>query len=499
MQQFPETKKQMAKKARSQRRKKKGQGALDNEDGIANTDKIDQLPEDYTIADSVTTDFSSFDDDFESDNEDNNVDMDELLTRGVREADQAEAAAEKRDMRLREVFASMDDFGSEKRSAKREARLKRLFKGLSQYGTGTNGFEAVASRQSQLLMSCLYSLRQGSPSEQYAACRCLEVISVVLGADQDEWVESVAKYLERVIQMASKATPVRVAALRTWAMAVFICANDDHTSEKLMDFCESVAEETFRNETTPMGLRAAALDAWSLLASTIEDFYLAGQDDSQVGRGLAILEVLQTCLDSTSVELRSAAGECISLIHEARLNLGCKPEKSGNVTDRQFSRGSWEGSAWEVLMDEVQQRISELSVESGRSLSKKQRKEQRATFRDFVNTIVDNESPDHVVSFRNGSQLTLGTWREIVQLNFVRHCLQGGFQIQLLTNETLQVMFGADGRILNANGGLSQLEKRLYLSKGSEAAKVAHIDLTRRRDKRENVKNHFLTADGEDI
>lgn len=149
-------------------------------------------------------------------------------------------------------------------------------------------------------------------------------------------------------------------------------------------------------------------------------------------------------------------------------------------------------------MDEVQQRISELSVESGRSLSKKRRKEQRATFRDYVATIVENESPEEIVSFRNGSQLTLGTWREIVQLNFVRHCLQSGFQIQLMTNETLQLMFGADSRMLNSAGGLSQLEKRLYMSKGSEAAKQAHVDLTRRRDKRENVKNHFLNVDGDE-
>jgi len=487
----------MAKKARSQRRKN-GTGDDENDNSTGNG-KAEQLAEDHTIADSMTTDFSSYGDDFDSDNEDNDMDMDDLLAHGVRESDQAEAAAAGRDVRLQEIMTSMDEFASEKRTAKREARLKKLFKGLAQYATGPNALEIVVSHQKQLRMSCLYSLRQGSPSEQYAACRCLEVMSVVLGADQEEWVESVAKYLERVVQVTTRATPVRVAALRAWAMAVFICANDGQASENLMDYCENVAKETFRNETTPTWLRAAALDAWSLLASTIEDFYLAGQDDTQIGRGVAILEVLKECLDSSSVELRSAAGECLSLIHEARLNLGCDTEESENVTDRQFRRGSWEGSSWEVLMDEVKQRISELSVESGRSLSKKKRKEQRATFRDYVSTIVDDEAPEEVVSFRNGAQLTLGTWKEVVQLNFVRHCLQSGFQIQLLTNDTLQMMFGADGRILNANGGLSQLEKRLYMSKGSEAAKEAHIDLTRRRDKRENVKNHFLTADGEDI
>jgi hypothetical protein len=77
--------------------------------------------------------------------------------------------------------------------------------------------------------------------------------------------------------------------------------------------------------------------------------------------------------------------------------------------------------------------------------------------------------------------------------------MQGGFQIQLLTNPTLQSIFGADGQVLNSNANLSQLEKRLYLSKGSEAARLAHVDRTKKRRVRTNVKNHFLTSDGDDI
>ena len=483
----------MARKGRTNRRKKG-----DDDENNSNTN-LEVLSEDHTIADSQTTDFSSVIDDFdESDNEDYDIDMDELLARGVRDSDNAEAAAASRETKLAEVLNSIDEFASEKRSAKREARWKKLFKGLSQYATGLDASELVASQQNSLRMACLFSLRQGSPAEQYAACRVIEVISVILGADQEDWVDAVAKYLERVVQVTSRAVPVRVAALRAWAMAVFVCADDGQVSERLMDYCESVAQEEFRNESTPVALRAAALDCWTLLASTIEDAFLAGQDDAHIGRGVAILNLLKDCLDSGSVELRSAAGQCLSLIHESRLNLGCDVEESENTTERKYSRGTWEGSSWEEVMDEVQQRISELSVESGRSLSKKRRKEQRATFRDYVATIVENESPEEIVSFRNGSQLTLGTWREIVQLNFVRHCLQSGFQIQLMTNETLQLMFGADSRMLNSAGGLSQLEKRLYMSKGSEAAKQAHVDLTRRRDKRENVKNHFLNVDGDE-
>jgi len=113
-----------------------------------------------------------------------------------------------------------------------------------------------------------------------------------------------------------------------------------------------------------------------------------------------------------------------------------------------------------------------------------------------MNTIVDDEPPEEVVNWRGG-KLTLSSWKEIIQINFVRHCLQGGFQIQLMYNITLHGVFGAT---FNASGtSLSQLEKRLVMSKTSEAAKAADKAMTKQRRTRTNVKNHFLTADGEGI
>jgi hypothetical protein len=165
---------------------------------------------------------------------------------------------------------------------------------------------------------------------------------------------------------------------------------------------------------------------------------------------------------------------------------------------RRFRRGSWDGSQWEVIMDEVKQRIADLSVESGHHLSRKARKEQRSTFREFMATIVEDEAPEEVVAFRGG-RLSMNNWKEIIQLNFVRHCLQGGFQIQILTNETLHLIFGANGQLLMENATMSQLEKRLILSKTSDVAKAADIDLKASRKKRENIKNHFLTVDGDDL
>ena len=326
--------------------------------------------------------------------------------------------------------------------------------------------------------------------------------AVVLGGDMDEYCEAVNDLLVKAVKATGRAAQVRVAAIRALSMSHFICGGDMVATNACLDLCEAVCAPSYRGEDVDPHLRAAALDCWALLSTTVADAYIAGDDlaDGGSGRGVVILPLLQQCLDHANVELRSAAGECVALIHEARLNMGIEDEEGENTTERRYRRGSWDGTEFEVLIDEVKQRVAELSVESGYRLSKKAKKEQRATFREFMATIVDDESPQHVVAFRGGT-LTLNSWREIIQLNFIRHCLQAGFQIQLMTNSTLQMIFGADGSVLNnaAASNMSQLEKRLTMSKTSEAAKSADKHMTRQRRNRTNAKNHFITCDGEDI
>lgn len=479
----------------AKRKPKKGKA----DDTSASDDLHDMdLPEDFSIAGASSTysdvnSFNEFDDDL--DNED---------------VDAAEARAELRQAKLLDALSLASTMSSEKRSAKREAAYKVIFKSVTQYADGDAGRETLETNGwESLCEACMSSLRGGSgnasPAEQYAACRVLEACSVVLGEDRDDVVEMWNDPLKKVVNATGRATQVRVAALRCLSMIHFICGTDcledGEDCSAVMDLCEKAGAEKFRGEKVSPLLRAAALDSWALLATTFHDAHIAAGDANDdamdLGRGLTLLPLLASCLESTDVGLRSSAGECVAYIHECRLNLGLGEDEAENATERRFRRGSWDGSEWEVLMDEVKQRVAELSVESGHHMSKKTKKEQRAAFRDIMSTIVDDESPEEEVNFRGG-KLSLTSWKEIIQLNYVKHCLQGGFQTQIMTNPTLHDIFGA---ILSSAGsqGLSQIEKRMYLSKQSEASKAADRAMTKQRRTRNNVKNHFLTADGEDI
>ena len=491
------------KKEPRQRKKKK-----DKNDNTNNGDnsKDMELPDDFSIFGGGSSVASSNIGWLGDEGSINGYEDDNDNDRGVDAEQRAVDAACTRNAKLSDTLSLASTLTSEKRSTKRESGYRLLFKAITHYATGSNGQDILNTHWNNILEACMSSIQgkgNAKPSEQYAACRVLEASSVVIGEDRDDIVESLNEPLKKVINATGRATQVRCSALRCLAMVHFICGTDcleeGEDCASVMELCEKVGGEKYRGETVSPLLRATALDCWSLLSTTFHDAHIAmgdGYDDAEdLGRGLQMLPLLRESLDSSDVGLRRSAGELVSLIHEARLNLGLNDDEADNTTEKRYRRGSWDGSEWEILMDEVKQRIAELSVESSHHMSKQAKKEQRSNFRDFNNTIVDDESPEEIVNWRGG-KLTLNSWKEIIQLNFVRHCLQGGFQIQLMTNETLHGVFGAT---FNASGGLNQLEKRLYMSKTSEAAKAADKAMAKQRRTRTNVKNHFLTADGDDI
>eukprot|EP00980_Cylindrotheca_fusiformis_P011845 scaffold2816_cov121-Cylindrotheca_fusiformis.AAC.61 len=471
----------MGKKPRSHRRKK---GDTDNIDAV---DDVEELSLSHTI---VTVGTEAGDSIFSKD-EGWSIDDDAFEEFDGDSARVAEAWEQK----LQDSLAMADEFSTEKRTARREATLRQWFKALTQYAFGS--YETVESKLGDIIRACQFSVRSGTPSEQYAACRVLEATSVLI-SDEEFFERVYSRLLLRVVQSSHRAIPVRIAALRAIGMTVFIGVDDDVVTEQILDLCEALAQPEYRGETVPPVLRAAALEVWNLLATKLDALYISGKDDVSTGRGLMLLDILVECLEQQEeFSLQSAAGECVALIHTARLQVGLDSEEGENTTERKFCLGSWEGSEWEDTMSEIEQLMEMLSNQSGHFLSKKRKKDTRSVFRELLATIQDNEPPHQVIQFQGGS-LDLQSWKDIIALNFVRRCLQGALQIQLLTNPTLQAIFGADGKALHSsNGGYSQVEKRLFLSKSSEAAKSKDLDRSKKRRSRANAKNLFLTNDDE--
>jgi hypothetical protein len=486
--------------------------------GVSAADDLsaDYLSESHTIdagSQGHGSTLASLDDDLEWNMHDGADDDDYHRAGGAGGGDDAAALAaqRRRQQKLATILGSVVDFPQEKRSARREQSLRSWFKALTQYATDPP-YETVQRYQDGLVEACCqHVLYRGasSPAEQYAACRVVEALGVLTESSHDLY-ERVSKRLVRTVQSTHRATPVRSAALRALGMIV-LCGGDemdDYVTESVMELCETVVTTPdYRGQSvTPPVLQAAAFQVWTVLATTIHEWYVSGKDDGTTGRGLPLFPAILRCLEDEStseaaLQLKEAAGQAVVYIHDARLRLGADESQAENTTDVQYKPGSWEHTDYEDVMEDITQVVYQLAHASGHYMSKKAKKEQRSVFRDYLTMLQDDESPVHVVQFRGGS-LELGTWKDVITLEYMKRCLQGGFQIQLLTNPTVQAMLGANGSALRGGrggGGYSQLEKRLLLSKTSEAAKAKDVDRHKGRDKRTNIKNHFLTADGEDL
>lgn len=97
-------------------------------------------------------------------------------------------------------------------------------------------------------------------------------------AGNDAFFELVEPALKRVVMATGNQAQVRAAGLRAWSLAAFICSTDFPSTIVLLDLCEAAANERYRGEDSSPLLRAAALDSWSLLATTIEDTDIASEE-----------------------------------------------------------------------------------------------------------------------------------------------------------------------------------------------------------------------------
>ena len=239
---------------------------------------------------------------------------------------------------------------------------------MTQYTSSNTSREYVIFKTDEIVPSILYSLRNtsSSPAEQYAACRCLEALSILLGYGNDEYIETLYAPLLKAIKSTGLAVQVRLAALRALSLSYFICGTDITEMIHCMDVCELVCAEKFRGEMVHELLRASAIECWTLLATVLDDSDLSGDavtshiyddddggdgdddanndqvyNDNNEGKGIKLLPLFQKYLEeSNSMELKSACGEAIALIHESRLDLGIGDEKEGNSTQRRFQQGT---------------------------------------------------------------------------------------------------------------------------------------------------------------
>jgi len=274
------------------------------------------------------------------------------------------------------------DMASQKSSNGRVNALKNLCRGFLRKIVP----DFVEERRATLTDLIEKALKRGKEDEQRAASILACLVCVQLGLSDD--AEALFAELRPTItvQMLIETGPQRSRADMAMALGLlaFLQCPQEDTSAVMSDL-----EQVFRAKSSGAELQAEALSSWSLLST-----FTTAHTANQILNGPLCVYMVK-CLDSTDVDLRIAAGEALALLVEA--------------TEDEDGVGA-------SLGGDVEEKIRALATDSNKYRSKKDRKEQRSTFRDVLKTIEgDGECPVYAVKSVRANECTeklvLDSWR----------------------------------------------------------------------------------------
>ncbi|XP_011881250.1 PREDICTED: interferon-related developmental regulator 2 [Vollenhovia emeryi] len=315
-------------------------------------------------------------------------------------------------------------------------------------------------------------LKKGRGDEQSAAARLSTLLCVQLGAFES--AEMVCRDLKStLIFIANDNTaPVHARAECCWALAMnqFLSGNDATDTMEIAQLLSSIFSGSYLKgngaianiSTDVAALHVAAISAWTLLLTVMTSadiFSLLAS--GRTNNYMPSLSRLRELLESPHLDVRLSAGEALAVIFELDRDL-CDYKRN-----------------WTLDLIEV---LRELATDSNKYRAKKDRKQQRANFRDILRYIVEDVVPEMHVRFGQ-EVLYLEGWCARTQYNACCRLLGPGINIQLAENQLLREIFHLGNKVLPPPITIktSKLERTLM---NAAAFKARTIQRNKSRDKR---------------
>jgi len=223
---------------------------------------------------------------------------------------------------------------------------------------------------------------------------------------------------------------------------------------------ESSKVEMFESKLKEALELATAVSGWSLLLSLLSPGDAHRLANSNITKFSGLLR-------SSDVDLRITGGEAIALILEFAYQY-----------DEEFLPDG---------LDSLIESLKQLATDSTKSRSKKDRKEQRSSFRDILRTVEDAEPPNEKVKFGQ-EVLYLDSWDRKLQYEWFAKVLGSGMNLHLTSNFVLREVFEL-GAPLPAYDPLSsnKMSKSERNAANQLAFKLRTQSRSKNRDKRSSV------------
>ncbi|GKV10342.1 hypothetical protein SLEP1_g21722 [Rubroshorea leprosula] len=378
----------------------------------------------------------------------------------------------------------------EKRGATREKALSAIVESFS----SKLQHQFVEKTFATLLHQCLNCIKKGSSKEIYLACHTIGLLALTVGFG-DNARKIVEESLTPLLQaLKSGLESVEIASLlECLAIVTFVGGNPEETERSMQIMWQLIHPKQGSKvlAVRPAAVITAVVSAWSLLLTTLDGWALDPKDWQQ------FISYLSSLLDQDDRSVRIAAGEALALVFEigALEKFSAESKGSSNVSDQGGNKSEGLVSI-EGLRTEILNQVRELSVEAGgKGTRKKDLNSQRNLFKDILEFLKDGCSPETSMKIGRDS-LNASTWSRLIQLNYLKRFLGGGFNKHMQENEFLQDVFEfvptnscPDGEYL-----MSKAEKRYYKSPNSAVNKARTRQLKELRMLSEESRYQFTSS-----
>ncbi|XP_054164174.1 interferon-related developmental regulator 2-like [Oppia nitens] len=294
------------------------------------------------------------------------------------------------------------------------------------------------------------------------------VVLITLGSstESDAMFVEIESHLIAAMTDASVSPVIRSKCAIALGLGHFITNNGLDSVDSVMDLFQSIfgasffkgngAVPTHTNEIS--SLHASALYSWTLLLTLYTP-------SAAIHMAERLAKRISELLDSPDVDLRIAAGECIAVLNE--ISREC---------DEDF-----EFDEMDLLCD----KLRALATDSQKFRAKKDRRQQRSSFRDILKAVEERESPNMMIKFGR-ERLVIDSWCRKRQYDALCYVLKSGMNLHLAENDLLRDIFelGAPLSALDINSKLTKFERNMSNIASCKARTKTRGKL---RDKRADV------------
>ncbi|CAF1445069.1 unnamed protein product [Adineta steineri] len=308
--------------------------------------------------------------------------------------------------------------------------------------------EQIANRSENLTEQLIACLKKGNESEGKLAAMVTSIFLIQLGEPNDELFQELRDALLPILRDETKSASLRTSYAQAIGFVCFIASEDISSTVELMKSLEVIFSKSFLlgDGSVPIvtrnlqELHTAALASWCLLLSTMPNNHA-----HDLIRTYAP-EKIPGLIESNDADLRNQAGETIAVLYEIAREINsvfAEPPESLLIT------------------------LDKKATESVKYKGKKEKRVQRATFREIYNSFTEGTSPELKIKFAK-EVLEITSWTGRLYYNGFSSLLGTGMNVHLKENGFLRSVFNLDD--LEAEDGQKAKGNRFERQQANKAA-----------------------------